>query len=127
MNVNYVEKSKEALNPMKDNYIALIQVKLSECDDVVWLDFIYKLLEKVEQQPPKIKANPYRQSKTMQLIGKQNIGKYISDDEIMRGLKDIANAKSNNAIDPFEAMLDCFLYGCITGKREIRAKKKATI
>ena len=119
----------------KDEYVALIQSQVSECEDIGLLDLILKLLEKSSKQtaPKKEKAfsilrvNPYQQSQTMQLIGNQNVGKYTNDDVIMRGLKNIANARAQNLIDPFEAMFDCFIYGTITGKREERAKKKATI
>jgi hypothetical protein len=69
-------------------------------------------------------TNPYDQNDTMRMIGKQNLLRYIGNE----GIKDITQARGYELKGKnFDVVYDVFIYGCITGKKEERAKKKATI
>lgn len=136
MSNNYAQKTMDLMATMSEER----QKVIFDCATALNVAF-NKMSEKKENAPvkaeakedqqlskrPKVKLSPYEKNKTMRLIGKQNLIKYISDDAVWQGLLDIADARANYSIDPYEAIVDGFMYGCITGKREIRAKKKATI
>lgn len=72
------------------------------------------------------KVEPYTQNDTMRMIGLQNIERYIDNAEVSKGIQDITQARGYKLNSIFDVVFDVFLYGCITGKREERAKKKAT-
>lgn len=83
--------------------------------------------EKATTQTTKAKQpEPYTQNETMRMIGRQNIERYIDNAEVSKGIQDITQARGYNLNSIFEIIFDVFLFGCITGKREERAKKKAT-
>lgn len=72
------------------------------------------------------KPEPYEQNDTMRMIGRQNIVRYIDNEETSHSIQDIVQARGYDLRSVFDVVFDVFLYGCITGKREERAKKKAT-
>ena len=72
------------------------------------------------------KPEPYEQNDTMRMIGRQNIARYIDNEETSHSIQDIVQARGYDLRSVFDVVFDVFLYGCITGKREERAKKKAT-
>ena len=71
-------------------------------------------------------SEPYTQNETMRMIGRQNIERYIDNAEVSKGIQEITQARGYNLNSIFGVIFDVFLFGCITGKREERAKKKAT-
>ena len=75
---------------------------------------------------PTQRKNPYEHSEIMRLIGKQSIAKYSDNQEIGKNIQCITKARGYDLNNIFDVACDLFLYGCITGKREERAKKKAT-
>lgn len=69
---------------------------------------------------------PYKQNETMRMIGRLSIEKYISSKKVKKGIDNILQARGFDARSAFDVVFDAFLFGCITGKQEERAKKKAT-
>lgn len=82
--------------------------------------------EKGEDRAEAKKPEPYTQNETMRMIGRQNIVRYIDNAEVSKGIQDITQARGYSINSIFGVIFDVFLFGCITGKREERAKKKAT-
>lgn len=68
----------------------------------------------------------YEQNDTMRLLGKQNILRYVDNEEARTGLRNIAQARGIDFSGKnFDVLLDTFMYGRIIGIKEERAKKKS--
>ena len=72
------------------------------------------------------KADAYESNDTMRMLGKQNIERYIDNEEVSKSIQDITTARGYDLKRNFNLIFDVFLYGCIIGRREERQKKKAT-
>lgn len=85
----------------------------------------FKMKEPQEAAKPIIE-DVYNCNDTMRMLGKQDIERYIDNEEVSKGIQDITQAWGYDLKSNFNIILDVFLYGCIVGKREERANKKAT-
>lgn len=87
-----------------------------------------ELLKSWDQGKGEEKAdNPpvYEQNDTMRMLGKQNILRYVENEEARTGLRNIAKARGIDFSGKnFDILLDTFMYGRIIGIKEERAKKK---
>lgn len=69
----------------------------------------------------------YEQNDTMRLLAKQNILRYVDNEEAQTGLRNIAQARGIDfSAKNFDVLLDTFMFGRIIGIKDERAKKKAT-